>query len=163
MTALTFCLADSSYYKPNSFSPSDLFLSPDECSADNITTFRIPSGSPSIKTIYDLYPQLPAKPDFVFIKTDALGRNFVQDLSSLHCPVVASLADTHHLHRPLERLIDYSQNQGFDLISIENDRHHAKWYSRFNVNNLCWLPNLALNPFDLPPLSLHKLNNKMCL
>ena len=50
---------------------------------------------------YSRYPQIPKRPDFIFIKTDALGRNFVRDLSTLGCPVVASLADTHHLHRPL--------------------------------------------------------------
>ena len=162
MAALVFCLASSEFYKKDSFSSKDIFLSPDENSPNNQTTFRIPSGSPSIHEIYSIYPQLPKCPDFVFIKTDALGRNFVRDLSSLGCPVIASLADTHHLHRPLEKLINYAASQNFSLISIENDRHHSRWYSRFGINNLCWLPNLALEPFMFNPLPAKDRIQKMC-
>lgn len=146
MASLVFCLADSSYYSRGMTGPDEIFLSPDEISPNNSTTFRIPAGSPSIEEIYSLYPQLPKNPGLVFIKTDALGRNFVRGISRLGCPSIVSVADTHHLHRPIERVLEYLNDECFSLISAENDRHHLKWLSRYGLSNLSWLPNLALTP-----------------
>jgi len=129
---------------------SQIFLSPDEKNPDNINTFRIPAGSPSIHEIFRMYPSLPRKPSLVFIKTDALARNFVKDVSRLGCPLIVSVADTHHLHRPIETILEYLSSEDFTLISAENDRHHLKWLSHYGFSNLCWLPNLALTPRFLP-------------
>lgn len=139
-----------------------IFLSPDEKYPDNVRTFRIPAGAPSMDEIYRMYPHLPRNPSLVFIKTDALARNFVRDVSRLGCPSIVSVADTHHLHRPLETIIGYLQSEDFTLISAENDRHHLKWLSRHGFNNLCWLPNLALSPEIRPSRSAHGKQMATC-
>ena len=53
-SSISICLASSEYYKSNSFSSNDIFLSPDEANPNNQTTFRIPPGSPSIHEILSL-------------------------------------------------------------------------------------------------------------
>lgn len=162
MTSLVFCLADSSYYSQNMAGPDQIFLSPDEKNPDNEKTFRIPSGKPSIDEIYSMYPHLPRRPSLVFIKTDALARNFIRDVSRLDCPSIVSVADTHHLHRPLETIIEYLRSEEFTLISAENDRHHLKWLYRHGFENLCWLPNLALTPEIRPARSANDKNMATC-
>ena len=107
-------------------------------------------------------PELTHSPDYVFIKTDALGHNFVSGISSLGCPSYISIADTHHLHRPIERIIDYLKTENFTLISAENDRHHLKWYSRSGFTNLSWHPNIALDPDIHQPISIDNTLQKVC-
>ena len=79
---------------------------------------------------FEMYPHIPRSPSYVFIKTDALCQNFVSNISRLGCPSIVSVADTHHLHRPIERILSYLESESFTYISAENDRHHLKWYHR---------------------------------
>jgi glycosyltransferase involved in cell wall biosynthesis len=162
MTGLVFCLADSETYQLPMFSPSEIFLSPDVVNPQRLRTYRIPRGSPHINDIFDLYPELPTKPDYVFIKTDALANNFVRCISRLGCPSLISVADTHHLHRPIEKVMEYISSEEFTIISAENDRHHLKWYYRYGFRNLLWLPNLALSPRIIEPRSIHDSLHKVC-
>ena len=157
MKTFIFCLADTSYYKKNMFSSDEVILSPDIISPDNKNSFRIPAGSPHIVEIFDQYPSLPRNPDFIIIKTDALQKNFVRGLTTLDCPSVVSVADTHHLHRPIEAVKQYLEQENFDFISFENDRHHLKWFESFGTQKLGWYPNLFLSPINIPPCTLeHK-------
>jgi len=145
------------------FEQDEYFFSPDEQSPDGIRTFRIPPGSPSINTIIANNKTLShLKPTFVFLKTDALKRNFVRDFSSLGCPSLVSVADTHHLYRPIEVVIDYLRQEEFTYISAENDRHHLKWFKRAGFHNLLWLPNLALTPRQIQPKLQQTKDNMIC-
>ena len=147
------CLADSALYDVNMFGPDEYFLSPDVEQPDNIKTFRIKAGTTNIEDILLEYPQLPRYPTHVVIKTDALGRNFVRGLSGMGCPSLVSVADTHHLHRPIETVQKYLLSENFSLISFENDRHHMKWFGHTGQSDLCWLPNLFLATDRLDPLA----------
>ena len=162
MTGLVFCLADSDTYKLPMFSPSEVFLSPDVIKPQRGKTYRIPRGSPHMESLYRLYPELPLRPDYVFIKTDALAHNFVRGVSSLGCPSFISIADTHHLHRPIERIVDYLSSERFTIISAENDRHHLKWYGRKGFTNLSWHPNIALNPDIHEPVTIEESIRRVC-
>ena len=151
MTSWIFCLADSSYYKLPFFNPTDLFFSPD-IEKEQTNTFRIPSTNFNIHDFIRSNHRLKGcRPDFVFIKTDATRRNLISGLSDLGCPSFVSIADTHHLYRPLETMIEYISRENFTYISAENDRHHLKWYARAGFKNLCWIPNVALFPQIIAP------------
>lgn len=156
------CLADSSLYDANMFGPDEYFLSPDVENPDNIKTFRIRAGTTYIDDILQQYPQLPRHPTHVVIKTDALGRNFVRGLSRMGCPSLVSVADTHHLHRPIERVQEYLLSENFSIISFENDRHHMKWFKETGQSDLCWLPNLFLATEKLEPLPLEYKDDVVC-
>ena len=97
------------------------------------------SQSPHINDIFEEFPSLPRKPDLVIIKTDALQRNFVRGLTNLGCQSVVSVADTHHLHRPIEAVQQYLDHE-IDLISFENDRHHLKWFNYLEQNDWLGIP-----------------------
>ena len=146
MSSWVFCLADSDLYELPFFNPDDYFFSPDIIS-ESTNIFKTTDTSFHIADFIQSKPELRGiKPDFVFIKTDATRRNLIKGLSRLDCPSFVSIADTHHLYRPLETMIDYIKNENYTFISAENDRHHLKWYKRAGFNNLCWIPNVALYP-----------------
>ena len=95
MTGFNFCLAGADTYKLPMFSPHEHFFSPDTATDIPNNIYNIPRGNPHISHIFQLYPHLPKSPQYVFIKTDALGHNFIRGISSLDCPSFISIADTH--------------------------------------------------------------------
>jgi hypothetical protein len=157
MKTLVFCLASRELYRNTIVAEGEIFLSPDEKCPNGKSRIRIPSGSPHINDIIKEYPHL-RQPDLIFIKTDATRRNLVKGLSKLGCPSVISIADTHHLYRPIECLREYLDNEHFKVISVENDRHHLDWYSNSprQKKELYWFPNYAFNPI-LTPQSLDRV------
>jgi hypothetical protein len=147
MKTLVLCLASRELYRNTIVSEGEIFLSPDERDPNGKNRIRIPSGSPHINHIINEHPHL-SEPDLVFIKTDATRRNLVKGLTELGCPSIISIADTHHLFRPLECLLDYLDHEKFTVVSVENDRHHLDWYSSSprQRQELFWFPNYAFNP-----------------
>ena len=67
--------------------------------------------------IASLAGELPSGwvPDLLVVKTDATGANFPRNLKSLPCPKVLILGDTHHLDQPIRTLLDYADDESFDL------------------------------------------------
>ena len=147
MKTLIFCLAQRDQYRKIIISENEIFLSPDEPDPNGTNRIRLESSQMDMQTIMKKYPHL-ANPDLIFIKTDATRRNLVNGITRLNCPSVISIADTHHLYRPIECLQQYLASEEFTVVSVENDRHHLKWYSRYvrPGHNLYWFPNFAFNP-----------------
>ena len=143
------------------FSPHEYFFSPDTVTDIPNNVYNIPRGNPHI-FIFFIYIRICLHPPICFIKTDALGHNFIRGITSLDCPSLISIADTHHLHRPIERVLEYLRSEHFTYLSCENDRHHLKWYHRCGFQNTLWLPNIALNPTILDPLDISETNHNIC-
>ena len=63
------------------------------------------------------------------------------------------MGDTHHMNKPIQKMLSYAHNETWDLISSEHDRHHLGLFRKSGLRNLIWLPCFTMNPHDLAPKS----------
>lgn len=80
--------------------------------------------------------------DLLVVFADASGVNLPLNLRAFGCPTLLCLGDTHHLDRPLRRMLDYARAAGFDYIVSSYNRQHLRWFSLAGMERLAWLPGL---------------------
>lgn len=117
--------------------------------------------------IQKILAQLPAdwQPDLISISSSlALTERppIPIGLVQLNCPAVMKLTDSHHMARPLQTLIAYSQAVGCNYHWTTYNRQHIPFYRAAGLANVFWMPgaiNIAapkilLNPESQKPYDL---------
>jgi Glycosyl transferases group 1 len=96
---------------------------------------------------YDLFEELKkqrigTRYDLLVVFADASGTNLPVNLKAFDCPKVLCVGDTHHLDRPLRKMLDYAAEGGFDYIVSSYNRQHLRWFRLAGFERLAWLPGL---------------------
>jgi glycosyl transferase family 1 len=122
---------------------------PDRSEAGRAISLKTPLGP------YDLAQQidrLPAgqRPELVVVRADATRRNRPGNLAGVKARRVLLIGDTHHGRAPIEGLIRYARSEPFDLILLDYTRQHAHFFLEAGLNQVRWLPAIAIDPPPLP-------------
>ena len=132
------------YIAPPILSPNQVTVGPARSNGgDNSSDFTIdtPQGH------YDLHKLLKDRHidlsfDLVVVVTDAGSQNFPGNLDSFNAVKVLCVADTHHGHAPIQRIVRYVLMQKFDYTAILYARHHMHWFVESGVGRVAWFPGL---------------------
>jgi hypothetical protein len=134
---------DPRYIAPFVLSPRQTVVGPKLKADQPRTAFAgwTPAGR------YDLLDQLKqqrigTRYDLLVVFADASGTNQPVNLKAFGCPTVLCVGDTHHLDRPLRKMIDYAQEVGFDYVVSSYNRQHLRWFRLAGCERLAWLPGL---------------------
>jgi len=133
------------------------------CACVNPTQEAISSGK-AIKLptgkfdILKLLEQLPEgwSPDLISLSSSLLVAEnppLPLGINKLECPTVMKLSDSHHGHRPIQSIIEYSLQVGCSYHWTIYDRHHLHFYREAGLPNVFWMPG-AINinfPHHLEP------------
>lgn len=100
-------------------------------------------------TPYDLaemIQRLPAerRPDMLVARIDAYFENSPVNLRNVKVPRVAIVGDTHHMKRPLTRMLRYLLREPYDFYVLDHNLQHAHWYMESGIRNIVWLPAILL-------------------
>ena len=153
-----FFLSDRGSYRQPLISHSEVFFSPD-CQT------QLQSGRPQcvqtrpvptdIRTYFESIPH-PWTPDLIVVKADATQRGWPLNLRSQSVPKILLVGDTHHLNRPIQSLLSYGEQQPFDVIISEHDRHHLHYFAEAGHPRCIWLPGFATHPHYRTPQPSYK-------
>jgi hypothetical protein len=102
--------------------------------------------------IRDVLGRLPAEqqPDLIVVKADASRQNFPIGLGDVEARKVLLIGDTWHMYRPLTTMLTYARQEPFDLYVTEYMRRHAHFFLEAGVQDLFWIPGLALSTSGRP-------------
>jgi hypothetical protein len=108
----------------------------------------------SPKGAYDLevvlkQQRLPIRYDLLVVSSDSSGINHPLNLDFAGCPKVLFLGDTHHLARPVRRLLHYARHAGFDYIAVGYNRQHMHWFTEAGFR-VAWFPGLPVDHIPRP-------------
>lgn len=151
-TALFF-LSNRSTYRDRLVSESEIFFSPDCQTQLNPGQPLAIQTRPEPTDIRDYFKAIAQQwqPDLIVVKADATGRGWPLNLKSQLVPKVLIVGDTHHLHRPIQSLLGYVEQEQFDVIVSEHDRHHLHYFAEAGHPHPIWLPGFATNPHRREP------------
>ena len=139
---LLFFLAQRDNYRAPLFSTNEVFCSPDafsESTGGRPTVVQCPLGEFDISDFIRTSPGL-TNPELLIVKIDASLRCCPRNLFKLKCPKVLIIGDTHHMGRPLERVIRYALSEPFTHIIMDHTRHHAHFLMEAGLKNVHWIP-----------------------
>ena len=71
-------------------------------------------------------------------------------MAAFDCPKVLCVGDTHHLERPLSKVIAYAKRAGFDFIVSSHNRQHLHWFAEAGFSKLAWIPGLKARHMPRP-------------
>lgn len=88
--------------------------------------FKVPLG------LYDIVAELSQRnlphPEVFIAHIDAAYRNLPLGLERLESTRIMVLGDTHHLEKPLQKVIKYFDQEPFDLYLSDCKRHHDHFF-----------------------------------
>jgi hypothetical protein len=62
------------------------------------------------------------------------------------------MTDSHHMHRPIQRLIDYGRQVGCQYHWVTYNRQHVHFYRQAGLSNVFWMPGaMGVAPREVPP------------
>ena len=101
--------------------------------------YHTPSGQ------YDLAQTLceqgaPHAFDLIVVYTDASCTNLPRNLDAVTGRKVLVVGDTHHLKKPLQRMIGYAQAEPYEFIISSHNRHHLHWFVEAGCAKVAWIP-----------------------
>ncbi len=111
--------------------------------------FMVPAGDYDLEATLD-EAGVVEKPDLIVVWTSALGVNVPRNLGAFGCPKLLICGDTHHMSRPIHRLIGYARDEAFDAIASVYDRHHIHWFLAAGFANAAWLPGISVMHASAP-------------
>ena len=150
-TALFF-LSHRATYRDRLVSHSEIFFSPDcqtQLNPGQLLCVQTRPEPTDIRAYFD--PLSQWQPDLIVIKADATQRGWALNLRSQSVPKILIVGDTHHLNRPIQSLLNYVEQESFDVIISEHDRHHLHYFAEAGHPRSIWLPGFAANPHRRQP------------
>ncbi len=152
---LLLALAPEDFYRcPLIPGSNQLFIGPDVNSEKRSPQFPVMRLQPEWLNGFELakvLQQIPWEPDITFVKADASCRNHLKAIKALPGIKILLMGDTHHLKEPLQTMLSYANNEPWDLISSEHDRHHLPLFTKAGLEKLIWLPCFTMNPYRISP------------
>jgi hypothetical protein len=121
-------------------------VNPNQEAISSGKAIKLPTGK---FDILKLLEQLPEgwKPDLISLSSSLLvAKNppLPLGINRLECPTVMKLSDSHHGHRPIQSIIEYSLQVGCSYHWTIYDRHHLHFYREAGLSNVFWMPG-AIN------------------
>ncbi|MEM1249041.1 MAG: nodulation protein NodZ [Acidobacteriota bacterium] len=98
--------------------------------------------------------------DLLLVQANASRINLPRNLGSFDCPKILLLGDTHHMHQPLQAMLEYALSEDFDGIVSLYDRHHLHWFQEIGLSNLAWIPGLGIE--HTPTESPNRSEPRVC-
>jgi len=140
---LVFMLAARSSYRPVMFSADEIFCGPD-CVPDG-RNVRTPEGDYDIA---EVLRQLPSgwTPETIIVKADAAGRNFPRHLRQTGARTVLISGNTCLAYGALRRVLQYAQDEQFDNVISDNERHHLHYFAEAGFPRVAWFPAINIYP-----------------
>ncbi|WP_378950578.1 glycosyltransferase [Pelosinus sp. sgz500959] len=122
---------------------------PTRHSEHGYTHIQTPAGRFDIKVVID---RLPAhqKPDMIVVWADSSCVAQPYNLGCFSGPKVLLIADTHHMDRPIERVIAYAKSEPWDFLVAFDNRHHLHFFREAGCKNIFWLPGLNALAREMP-------------
>ncbi len=141
------------YIPPPLLAPDQVICGPhypDSRNGKRVISIKTASGSYDIAPVVASLP-LEQRPDLFVARVDSSGVNLPANVAGLKCRKVLLLGDTHHLAKPLQRLIGYALQEHYDAIIIDYDRHHAHFFIEAGIGPVYWLPGINIRRLPVQP------------
>ena len=151
-TSLLFYLSTKDAYRPTIISENEIFCSPEETDTfeEGVPTrLKTPVGRFDAKEIFDKIPP-EKRPELIVLKLDATMRCVPIGLGVIDCPKVFILGAPHQFSWPLTGLLRYLEEEKFDFIISDHDRHQLHYFKRAGFENTHWIPALNYNMRSRP-------------
>ncbi len=116
----------------------------------------LPNGSFDIKFVLE---QLPPnwEPDLISISSSlvfAKNPPLPKGLENVKCSTAMKLTDSHHTHRPIQKLIEFSKSVGCQYHWTTYNRQHVHFYREAGLQNVFWMPgSINVRPWMVKPAS----------
>jgi hypothetical protein len=140
---------DPGYVPPFRLSPNQITVCVACPQMSQVSGF---TGRPDITVppgVYDLEATLARvglrdHPALIVVWSSALGANMPTNLGAFHCPKLLICGDTHHMDKPIRRMLDYALAERFDAVASVYDRHHLHWFLAAGFDKCAWLPGISV-------------------
>lgn len=101
---------------------------------------RSPRGLYYISTVLKKFSN-DYHPDIFLCHSDSTMQNLPTGLDVLNCKKIMFLGDTHHMHQPLQKLINYASFNEYDTYIAYCHKHHLHFfYERNSQKRFFFLP-----------------------
>lgn len=108
-----------------------------------------PRGAYDLKAVVEQQGG-PGKVDLVVVWTDASRVNMPMNVKAFGCPTVLCVGDTHHMDAPLQGMLSYARQAGFDFVVSSHNRHHLHWFVEHGMPQVAWIPALKVQHIPRP-------------
>ena len=148
--------SDAGYVPPFRISPRQFTIGVRNAQSVNSTVCAVPPDIVVPAGIaYDLDATIRnagvvEKPDLIVVWSSALRANVPLNLRAFGCPELLICGDTHHMHRPISSMIEYSRTEAFDAVASVYDRHHLHWFLTAGFSECAWLPGISVQNVTPP-------------
>ena len=95
--------------------------------------------------------EMNSNPSIVMCQWCCCDTSIPTNLGGIKCPKVLLVGDTHHTPQPLTRAIRLALSEPWDLVVLEFNEHHLKWFHEAGVFNAVCIPCFTISPIDMPP------------
>lgn len=135
-------------------------INPPASAVESGDAIALPHGQFDIASILEKLPE-NWRPDLISISSSlSLSQNspVPMGLQKLHCPSVMKLTDSHHMDRPIQRLVEYSKAVGCNYHWTTYNRQHIHFFREAGLTNVFWVPgSINIKPYEIKPVSVqHK-------
>lgn len=115
--------------------------------ANGYTHIQTPPGRFDMQVVVNMLPA-HQKPDMIVVWADSSCVVQPYNLGAFSGPKVLLIADTHHMDRPLEKVIAYAKSEPWDFLVAFDNRHHLHFFHEAGLKNIYWIP--GLNSLSVP-------------
>ncbi len=89
-------------------------------------------------------------PSIVICQWCCEGSSEPYNLAGIKCPKVLIVGDTHHTPSPLTRSVRLALSEPWDLVVLEFNERHLKWFHEAGVKQAVYIPCWSISPIDIP-------------
>ncbi len=142
--------AARSNYRPILMAEGEHYNTPRREATDsgNIT-YRPPGRYDSAALIQSMTGEC-FDPSIVICQWCCEGSSEPYNLAPIKCPKVLIVGDTHHTPSPLTRSIRLALSEPWDLVVLEFNERHLKWFHEAGVKQAVYIPCWSISPIDIP-------------
>ncbi len=145
--------AGRSNYRPILMAEGEHYNTPRKESADAFCASKItyrPLGRYDATALVQSMTGECFDPSIVICQWDCEGNNEPYNLAGIKCPKVLIVGDTHHTPSPLTRSVRLALSEPWDLVVLEFNERHLKWFHEAGVKQAVYIPCWSISPIDIP-------------